>query len=419
VLTRDLVRYKIQGDKISPDFIDPQSPAILEVAGKLIDRFKSAGGKSRSELAEENKMIIEGAPFPAVIARGLEKLLLDRTEFDTAPDEELTRFRRELFIHTSRMLSEEPFSDFREYQERILQEFQDQPAELASRLYSDLPIYQKVTKFKSLSAERLLQRYNTAQVQGLLIHSHTLELKISESRPELLRQLFKYLRFHQLLATIRKDTEDFFWIVVDGPLNLFYKTQKYGLNLALFFPAVLHQQNWELRAEIEFKRQRKYRLFLDKTSGLQPYSHQFLAYVPEEIRLFQETFHQKAPGWEIAPASRFVPLEGEFYCFPDYTLKHSSGIEISLELFHPWHASHLSARLEQLENPEMQPLIIGVSKVLLNDPLVAQSIENSRYFARCGFIFREMPTADKLLPVLGRALKIILVLLTQCFYYII
>jgi predicted nuclease of restriction endonuclease-like RecB superfamily len=405
VLTKDLVRYKISGDIIIPEFIDPQSPAILKVAGQLIDLFKSAGGKSRTELAEKNKMIIEGAPFPPVIARGLEKLLLDRTEFDTAPDEELAQFRQEFFIQTSRMLSEEPFSDFPEYRERILQEFQEEPAELAARLYSDLPIYQKVTQFKPLSAERLLQRYNTAQVQGLLIHSHTLEVEISESRPELLRQLLKYLRFHQLLATIRRDENDKYWIAVDGPLNLFYKTQKYGLNLALFFPALLHQQDWELRAEIEFKRRRKYRLVLDQSSGLQPYSHQFLAYVPEEIRLFQDTFHQKTEGWQITPAANFVPLEGEFYCFPDYTLKHISGAEISLELFHPWHVSHLTMRLEQLEHAETPVLIIGVSKVLLNEALVAQTVENSRYFAQYGFVFREMPTTDKVLPILERFLE--------------
>jgi predicted nuclease of restriction endonuclease-like RecB superfamily len=212
------------------------------------------------------------------------------------------------------------------------------------------------------------------------------------------------LRFHQLLATIRRDEHDNYWIAVDGPLNLFYKTQKYGLNLALFFPALLHQQDWELRAEIEFKRRRKYHLALDKSSGLQPYSHQFLAYVPEEIRLFQETFHQKAQGWQIIPAANFVPLEGEFYCFPDYTLQHASGAEISLELFHPWHASHLTMRLEQLERTKTPPLIIGVSKVLLNEALAAQTVENSAYFEQYGFVFREMPTADKVLPILQRVM---------------
>lgn len=404
MLTRDLIRYKILQDAINPEFINPADPDLLDAAEQLLTIFKSAEGKTRSELSEESKPVIEGAPFEAVIARGLEKLLLDRTDFDTAPDEELTQFRRELFTLTSQILSGEPLDGYDAYHERVQQELQKSPQEISTALYSDLPENQKVTGFKPLSAERLLHRYNAAQVQGLLIHCHKLELRLWDSRPESLRQLFKYLRFHQLLATIRKDSEDQFWITVDGPLSLFYKTQKYGLSLAVFFPALLHQQNWELKAEIEFKNRRKYLLSLDKSSGLAPYSHQFLAYVPEEIRFFQETFHRKSEGWEIAPADTFIPLEGEFYCFPDYTLSHTSGVDISLELFHPWHASHLAIRLQHLENLSPPPLIIGVSKVLLNDPLAAQTVEDSAYFSRYGFVFREMPTADKVLPILERIL---------------
>lgn len=405
MLTRDLVRYKTEGETITPEFIDPADPIILEIAGQLLEVFQSAQGQTRSELAEAAKPVIEGAQCPAIIVRGLEKLLLDRTEFDTAPDEELIEFRQKLFGQSNRILSEEPLENYEDYRERLRQEMQETPEEIAARLYSDLPDFHKVLKFKPLSAERLLHRYNAAQVQGLLIHCNSLELRVWDSPPALLRQLFKYLRFQQLLATIRKEGEENYRITVDGPLSLFYKTQKYGLSLALFFPAALHQENWELQAEIEFKNRRKYRLALDKSCGLQPYFHRFLAYVPEEILFFQETFQEKAGGWEIAPASNFIPLEGEFYCFPDYTLTHVSGAEISLELFHPWHAAHLTARLQHLGNLEKPPLIIGVSKVLLNDPLLAQSVENSPYFSRYGFVFREMPTAEKVLPVLERVLE--------------
>jgi len=76
-------------DAITPEFINPADPDLLEAAEQLLTIFKSAEGKTRSELSEESKPVIEGAPFEAVIARGLEKLLLDRTDFDTAPDEDL------------------------------------------------------------------------------------------------------------------------------------------------------------------------------------------------------------------------------------------------------------------------------------------------------------------------------------------
>lgn len=402
MLTKDLIRYDIKDDRILPAFIDPGDPDLQHVAEELLAVFKSAEGSTRAELLAATKPIIDAAPFSAIIARGLEKLLLDRTEFDTTAKEELIDYRREVFRRTSRWLSQENFRDYQTYQQQVEAAFGQPAAELAARLYRDLPDFQKVTRFKALSAGRLLHRYNAALVQALLLRCSELQLTVRESGAAALRQLFKYLRFRQLLATIRKDAAGHFLITIDGPLNLFYKTQKYGLNLALFFPAVLHQPAWQLTAQIRFKNRRSHRLQLDETCGLQPYSHQFLAYVPEEIRFFQEMFNQKVANWQLEPADTFVALEGEFYCFPDFTLRHTSGKTVALELFHLWHASHLSARLQQLAEVTEAPLLLGVSRVLLKDELIAGTVAASPYFARCGFVFREMPTVDKILPVLEK-----------------
>ena len=91
-------------------------------------------------------------------------------------------------------------------------------------------------------------------------------------------------------------------------------------------------------------------------------------------------FDQRETGWKIAPGVNFVPLVDEFYCFPDYTLIHVLGRKISMELFHPWHANHFTIRLQKLAEIDNPPLILGVSKVLLKDPLVAQSIKSSELF---------------------------------------
>ena len=175
------------------------------------------------------------------------------------------------------------------------------------------------------------------------------------------------------------------------------------MNLANFFSAVLYQEKWELSAQIHFRNQ-SYHLYLDESCEIVPDSPHFLSYIPDDIELFQKMFHRKTQEWQIAPGSDFVPLEGEFYCFPDYTLVHPSGAEISLELFHPWHASHLILRLQHLGEQNEPLLIIGISKVLLKDPLVAQTIEKSDYFSRFGFVFRTIPTMSKVLPILDKVL---------------
>ena len=413
MLTKDLLRYKIREGQIYPQFVKPTDSKLLSVSDQLITVFEASPNTQRATLLETSKHIIDSTPDNVIVKRGLEKLLLDRTAFDTAPNEELITFRQNLFTETSRLLSQDMFSDYEAYLQKVSQiagvESQSEKGELGDRLYADLPSCQPVLSFKTLSAEHLLHRYNTAQVQGLLLHCNSLTLNLSESMTAELRQLFKYLRFNQLLSTIRKEkigNDECFQITVDGPLNLFYKTKRYGMNLANFFVAVLHQPKWEITAEIEFRNKRSSRLYLDESCGIKPISQQFLAYIPEDIQLFQEMLRNKTDDWQIRPGSQFLPLPGDFYCFPDYQLIHTSGIEVWIELFHPWHQGHLLARLNTLGEQTGPPLIIGVSKELQKQSIIAEAMETSGHFSKFGFTFRDVPTMGALLPILNSLVDI-------------
>ena len=404
MLTKDLLQYKTKKGQILPQFVNPADNQLLAIAEQLIAVFEASPDTPRATLLESSKQIIDSTPEAPIVKRGLEKLLLDRTEFDTAPNEELIAFRHKLFTETSRLLSEKQFQDYADYEREVSRLMADEsPTEetaLRAKLYADLPSCQPVLTFNTLSAERLLHRYNAAQVQGLLLHCNTLTLKLADSMTAELRQLFKYLRFNQLLSTIRKEAE-LYHITVDGPLNLFYKTKRYGMNLANFFIAVLHQPKWELAAEIQFRNKQRYLLSLDESCGIKPISQQFLAYIPEDIQLFQAMLQNKTDDWQIRPGSQFLPLAGDFYCFPDYQLVHKSGIETAIELFHPWHQGHLIARLNTLAEQKGVSLILGVSKELEKKPLIAEALETSTYFAQFGFTFRDVPTMRSLLPILN------------------
>lgn len=408
MLTKDLLQYKIKNGQIYPQFVNPVDNKLLKIAAQLISVFEESPNKPRSTLLEESKHVVDSTSGTLIVKRGFEKLLLDRTEFDTAPNEKLIAFRQRLFTETSQLLSQEQFPDIENYHQKVLQivenDWHPEEGQIGDKLYADLPSCQPILSFKTLSPEHLLHRYNTAQVQGLLLHSNTLTLKLTDSMTAELRQLFKYLRFNQLLSTIQKvksEDNDMFQISVDGPLNLFYKTKRYGMNLANFFVAVLHQPKWELTAEIQFRNQRSSRLCLDESCGIKPISQQFLAYIPDDIQLFQEMLRNKTDAWKIHPGSQFLPLPGDFYCFPDYQLVHTSGVEVAIELFHPWHQGHLLARLNILAEHVDTPLIIGVSKELEKKPIIADALEESEYFSQFGFTFRDVPTMGSLLPILN------------------
>ena len=400
MLTKNLLQYKIRTGQILPQLVNPTDNQLLAIAEQLIAIFEASINRPRATLLETSKQTIDSTPGAPIIKRGLEKLLLDRTEFDTAPNEALIAFRQKLFTETSRLLSQEQFEDYTDYRHKVSQIVADESPIEGPELYADLPSSQPVVTFQTLSPERLLHRYNAAQVQGLLLHCNTLTLKLADSMTAELRQLFKYLRFNQLLSTIRKE-EALYQITVDGPLNLFYKTKRYGMNLANFFIAVLHQPKWELAAEIQFRNKQRYRLSLDESCGIKPISQQFLAYIPEDIQLFQTMLKNKTDDWQIRPGSQFIPLPGDFYCFPDYQLVHKSGVETAIELFHPWHQGHLIARLNTLAEQRDVSLILGVSKELEKKPLIAEALEASAYFSQFGFIFRDVPTMRSLLPILN------------------
>ena len=401
MLTKDLVRFSLKGTAVKPDFIDPSNPALIGLAENLLAVFRESVGKTRSQVEEESKVIIDGAETSALFARGLEKLLMDRLEFETAADEDLIAWRHELFLKTSELLSQNEFPSLDAYHRALTQQ-QDKPIEaLTDTLFSDLPENQRALHFKRFSADRLLHRYNIAQVQWLLLNAHALTISTKHQDTKAWRQFFRHLRFHQLLADISKNKAGTFKITVDGPMSLFQQTKKYGLSLAAFFPAVLHLSEWKLQADIHLRNRKPKRLVLDHTAGLRPYSNHFLAHVPEEIAMFQKLFQTEETDWTLTSPEDFIQLPGDAYGMADFGLKHASGRALGLECFHTWHGGPLTHRLKQLEgNDEDPPLLLAVDRKLAKDPAIASRLEESPYFQKWGFLFRDMPSPKVVLKSL-------------------
>ena len=390
----------------------------MEIAEELVATFSGSVGGVRETLEDRTKQILDGFPISAVVGRGLEKLLLDRTEFDTELKTELIELRGKVFRNSSLLLRKNEKAGFQgfgkgdsgdltSYQSEMTKAMGIPAGELRRQLYGDLPPFQQVIQFRKMTGVGLLHRYNCAQVQGLLLRCEGMTVTLPESGPAKLRQLLKYLRFNKLLANITQDQKNKKTLVleIDGPLSLFVQTQKYGLNLASFFAAILLQPRWELDAEVRIRKNQVHSLHLDQSCGIRSHYRQFLAYVPDEIQLFSQQLSKKLPEWELTSSADFVPQVGESLCFPDYLLTHSSGKTVSLELFHTWHVAPLRSRLEQLDSQNGSPLLIGINRSLLNNEQLVEQVEASKYFSRYGFFFREAPTVAKLLPVLDAWIK--------------
>src|SRR5262249_8085227 len=136
-------------------------------------------------------------------------------------------------------------------------------------LFADLRSEQRLIKFRDISAHHLLQRYNVALAQAVLLRSTRVHVAVRREPPQRYRSLLRATKFHRLICEVQKTGPDSYLLHLDGPLSLFSATQKYGLQLAFYLPSVLHCRDFELRAELRWGPQKKPRsFFLTSDDGL-------------------------------------------------------------------------------------------------------------------------------------------------------
>ena len=414
MLTKDLLKYRRQGKYIRPFFIDTNDGGLLQIADNLLTVYQGqeeGQNLTRGEIEELAEPLLK-SHRDLKLTRGLNKLIADRCEFSQAEAFDYPDCRRELFLKAAELLKKGVFS-FDEYQ-RQLTEPQDDNDFASHDIFADLPENETLSKIKKLFPRELLERYNCAQVQGVLLYASEIELKVSTSEPSELRRLFKYLKFFRLLAEIKelkipkkKGSRKKYLsmqLTISGPASMFENSRKYGLQLASFFPAACALEEWQLKADVKLNN-KIYRLNLNETTGLVSHYRNFSSYIPEEIVIFHRMFKQKVKKWEITGDTPFIKGEKQEIIFPDLNFKHKSGKLVHLELFHRWHYGALMRRLEFCsKNPEL-PLVIGVDRALLKGEL-KELLEKNEYFQQKGFLFRDFPGIARVNKLLDKHLEL-------------
>ena len=276
---------------------------------------------------------------------------------------------------------------------------------MAGDIYGDLPDNERISAAPKLTATELLNRYNLAQVQGLLIYAESIELEVRDEHPAELRRLFKYLKFFRLLAEIRRKGRGksvAYELSISGPFSLFANTRKYALQLAAFFPAVVNLAQWKLKAKIRLGKLSG-DLKLDQEAGLVSHYRNFSSYVPEEIRMFHSLFKKDVESWRIIGESPFIDGGKQSVVFPDLSFERvGDGVRVHLELFHRWHRGQLEGRLELLrEHPEL-PLVLGIDRALADDEAFAELERRYPELVDRIYRFRDFPGVDRTLRVLER-----------------
>ncbi|MCA9620906.1 MAG: DUF790 family protein, partial [Myxococcales bacterium] len=234
---------------------------------------------------------------------------------------------------------------------------------------------EQLQSFATIDADALLDRYDVALAQGVLLRATKVQIALDEEEPGRVRQLFRAARFHGLLHRVGRRADDAWLIELDGPLSLFSAVQKYGLKLALFLPSVLRCHRYRLRAEVLWGK-RKERLWLEigPEHGLRPRDERVTGVSPE-LRDFVARFASLDCAWSVAPNDEIIALPGEAACVPDLVFENQeTGEQVFLEAFGFWSRQAVWQRIETLRDHDFPSRIIlavgkqlRVSEELLDD----------------------------------------------------
>ena len=403
MLTGKMVRVRYVRDRLVPAYLDTDNPQWQQVAQQLIALFGAMIGQPREQLEAEADELFGDLPQPQIY-QGLAKLLEDRCDFETPPGHPPQELREAVFRAATahrNQVREQPGAVFD--RTVVLDEVAgrlglDRPA-VEAGLFADLKGAQRLVRFRETTPGRLLERYNVALAQAVLLRSSRVEAVIRGESPARFRQLFRRIKFHRLICEAEAIGQGACRLRLDGPLSLFTATQRYGLQLALFLPTLLLCREFELKADVLWGAERRpKKLVLSPADGLVSHAAETGMFVPPEIEMFVSLFRDKVADWAISDETEVVLL-GDRFWVPDFQLTHRpTGEIVLLDLFGFWRRSGIERHLEALRAHAGRPFVVAVSNQLKVDEAELDALPDN--VVR----FRNMPLPEEICSAAMRSL---------------
>jgi uncharacterized protein len=372
MLTADLAQSWRRGARIGPRYIDVKDPSYLRVADDLIKIVSSHIAHRRAELDRAlEEYVGVGTEYKTI--RGLIKLLLDECEFETVSPIDPVEIRSNIFVRAKEYHPVNADTR-RQLLEMVAKELDCRPEDINSALYADLEDNQRLGHVEPLSAEELLNRYNLAQAQALLYRCIAMNIEVEPQDPSSSRQLFDSIKSYRLIHTISGSSVTGYTIKLDGPVSLFHRSQKYGVQMAVFLPALLLCKGWSMRAEISIKGSDRAYFELDSNQN-RLHSH-YLNITTTEHPIMDKIINgwsRLNSGWTLRPSKEVINV-GEIAFIPDFIVEDENGKGVYLEVLGFWTPHHLTSRLKEFERCKFSNFIIVASEELCGSREVPSSL---------------------------------------------
>ena len=358
MLTSDLAVNWRRGDKILPRLIKTDNAGYLRDAEVLIEIFDEFIGKTRGELDAELEEYV-GAGTDYRILRGFIKLLADRCKFETSSVAEPSEIRQKVFLAAGKLHpvlpeSEKPI----EVLNHVAAEFQTDADTIFSSLYADLSAQQKLISFDSIAPPELLDRYNLAQAQALLYKCVEMTIRVAASEAANYRAIFGWIKHFGLIHSVEGNAANGYQITLTGAASLFHRSQKYGIRMAVFLPALLLCGNWRMRAEISDKRGTAfYELTSAQTELVSSYADE-PEYANPIFERLKNDWAKSATAWKLEVNAEVVDL-GKTAFVPDFVLVSPDNERVYLDVLGFWTPKSLQKRLEEFRVANFNKFILA------------------------------------------------------------
>lgn len=368
-----LAEFDFQNGAIIPDRLTrPAHAHYLSAAERLLQTYSNSLGATRQRVHQRAESILEQLPdCSSRRMAALIKLLDDVSEYESDGVREAAKLRQQVFqaaaaCHPLVSTPDGVFTSDHWAVKREISQSIGQPWEAIERsLYSDVIEFHPLKLFHGYeSAAALLSRYNVAQVQACLYRATRMTLWAEAD----LKVIVRIIKLSRLMHTIRKLANDEYQITLSGPASALRSTRRYGVAMAKTIPSLLACKDWRMAANISIgSGKRQLILTLSSNEGLtspKPAADEFDSEV--EADLMRKWEAAPVEGWTLVRESELLVSHQKVF-LPDFQLRHTSGVQIHLEIVGYWTPEYIAAKLKTLQEFAKEKIWIIAQRDLEQD----------------------------------------------------
>lgn len=373
MLTREHAIAEYKQRQIIPDKLCPKNhgnyPGFAE---KMIGIYNNGLGKTRNALHYAVKDVFKDEPgCPSRRIDAFCKLLDDQCQYHKDIKGKAANLRQNVFrlaapYHPLVQTADRLFEHSREDVKKEIAKKLDKPwEEIENSLFADVTEYHRLKSFDGFSSVReLLSRYNIGQLQVALYRAVSMVVWTGSDYKTILR----YAKLAKLMHTIEKFEENRYRIIFDGPASVLRNTRRYGVNMAVFLPALIGCGDWSMSARIATRRKGFYvNLEISRYDNYKTFQQADDAFDSTVEEQFAEKWgEEKRNGWTLRRESDIL-CKGQKVFLPDFTLTHEDGRKVLLEIVGFWTPEYLKEKAKTLELFKDENILLAVAGRFADD----------------------------------------------------